>query len=229
MASDKVYWHRYWDFYEDKVFSKIEPQRIMEIGVLHGDSIRLLAQRFPGARITGVDITPEQETWPKDNLISYIRVDENSKNCMNSVFSQQNIRYDLIIDDANHVAEDQIENIKVGLPWVTSYGYYIIEDLDKALLNLFLAIEQLKASRQKLQPAIVCQLIGIPSVPSVDARFIEQLFSTIKKIYIYKRSTYPLNCYKCGSQRFDYKYKVCICGVQLFSEGDSTSVILQTA
>src|SRR5262249_8996013 len=60
LDSDRHYWHRYTDRYEQAFASLGVVRDVLEFGVLEGASIRWLHHRFPEARIVGVDIISPQ-------------------------------------------------------------------------------------------------------------------------------------------------------------------------
>ena len=72
--SDKFYWHRYGPVYSNVFERTSSPKVIVEFGVLEGASVRWLANRFPNARIFGLDILDQQESWPVDERITYLKV-----------------------------------------------------------------------------------------------------------------------------------------------------------
>ena len=59
-----------------------------------------------------------------------------------------------------------------------------------------------------------------------DRQAIERLHRCIASIRVYRRSTLPLRCYRCGSEAFDYHAYRCRCGVELYAEADSMSVAI---
>ena len=63
-ASDKSFWHAYVDFYARQFPADIDGL-VVEFGVLNGNSIRWLGERFPSAELVGVDILAVQPTWPQ--------------------------------------------------------------------------------------------------------------------------------------------------------------------
>src|ERR1051326_5177040 len=126
MATDKQYWHRYTGFYEQNVFSKLKRQaNILELGILHGDSIRLLRERFPNASIKGVDITSSEDLWPVDKRIKYYRVDPFAEDYMKRFYEELNQSFALIIDDASHDPVDQITNLMEAYSSLNRGAYYI--------------------------------------------------------------------------------------------------------
>ena len=105
-------------------------RRVVEFGVLHGASIRWLAECFPRAEIIGADILPEQPEWPRDPRISYRQVDQAdrqtvSHQCSNSIEGD----VELIIDDGSHMPRHQASCLAEGMARVRPGGLYIVEDI----------------------------------------------------------------------------------------------------
>jgi hypothetical protein len=61
----------------------------------------------------------------------------------------------------------------------------------------------------------------------LDAEGVRYLHEHVDGIHLYRRSHLPAACYRCGETRFDYRRMRCRCGVELFGEADSMSVVLR--
>jgi len=117
-GSDKAD-HGYCPFYEQ--WLPKAPKKLLEIGVLHGSSIRMWKEWFPECEIHGLDLfesnpIPDIEgaTWHKGNQCDYVLLDK-----------LRNENFDVIIDDGSHNSRDQM---------ITFFGLfngsqYYIEDL----------------------------------------------------------------------------------------------------
>ena len=106
------------------------PVRILEIGVLHGASLALWRDYFPLAEVFGMDCDPEVA-----NLSLF---DQPRLNCV--LGNQSSIEdlasvaafgpFDLIIDDAGHLGDQQLASFRHLFPQAMSPGgLYAIEDL----------------------------------------------------------------------------------------------------
>ncbi len=128
--TDKEHLHDYMRTY-DEVFSPLrhEPIRMLEMGVLGGDSLECWLEYFdhPDTRITGLDIELYRCKAINDPRLTLIEAPQ-AKIWSNFCGTP----FDIIIDDAGHFASDQIncffecmnsgDILKLG-------GIYVIEDL----------------------------------------------------------------------------------------------------
>ncbi len=139
-GSDKNDRHRYGPFY-DMIFEKIQPLRVLEIGVLHGASG--LAFREAGCGYTGVDkdlcegLNVIQTTAPDfAPVVNYC----NSHEC----------RFDLIVDDGSHDPIHQIKGYEALSGFLRAGGFYVIEDasdcrwIERLLVNYSASIMDLR-------------------------------------------------------------------------------------
>lgn len=132
--TDKGSVHSYLEVYEEI----LEPYRqtalnILEIGVFKGNSLRMWERYFNG-NVYGVDcdLQPhggmadlsEMVESGKHNIKIF---DAANKEEVNRYFSE--IRFDVIIEDAGHHLEQQIELYNIYKNYLTDNGIYIIEDI----------------------------------------------------------------------------------------------------
>jgi hypothetical protein len=239
--SDKEYWHRYTSEYERLVFSHLRPQRIIEFGVFHGDSIAALARRFPAAEIIGVDILDPQPDWPHSDKIRYARVDQGNRQGVSALLQTLG-QCDLVIEDGSHIPQHQATCLVQSWPWIKSGGWYILEDVHTShphnmawkhltpasqgnALNVVLALEHLKATQCDLTSKIAESLSGFFTPEDII-----NLYRSVAQIFMYKRALLPLKCYQCQQSDFDYvQLRCCRCGIELYCDADSMTCLLQKA
>lgn len=125
--SDKVYWHQFDVFYDSKI--DIVPEKVMEIGIAQGNSIRLLREKYPKAVIHGFDIIEQQESWPVDSGIFYHRIDQGNEAAFAKLMQQIDVRFDLIIEDGSHDPLHQKVSLMQCLDYLSENAIYILEDL----------------------------------------------------------------------------------------------------
>jgi hypothetical protein len=241
--SDKVYWHRYLEFYESSFAELGRVAAVLEFGVFKGDSIRWLAERFPDAAIIGCDIVPPQASWPQSSRIEYVTIDQGSVEQLRQFFEERALQFDLVIEDGSHQPIHQRNCLVETLPHVRPDGLYVLEDLHtshpqhqlyRALgrtdvvgpLHLLLALEHLRSIGAELDEATLMQLSTSSLFKVAD---VDEIFRRIASIAIYKRSTLPRRCYRCGSSAFDYHALRCTCGVDVHDTADSMSAVLRLA
>ena len=107
-TSDKIFWHRYRDFYLENLREvKIkEGEDILEVGVKDSESIRLWRALYPSANITGIDLK-EVKDWYRDTRIQYIIGDQSDILFMKDTLSSlKNPR--VLIDDGSHHPNHQL-------------------------------------------------------------------------------------------------------------------------
>ena len=132
--SDKVSeHHNYLELY-DKFFTSIRlnQNKILEIGILHGDSIKMLKDYFENSIITGIDIN-DKKHLASDRLV-ILQGDQSDKNFLESF---ENDYFDVIIDDGSHKMSHQQISFGVLFKKLKKGGIYVIEDLHTSLPEYF--------------------------------------------------------------------------------------------
>jgi len=107
---------------------RFDIRHFLEIGVHKGGALRAWSRYFPGAEIYGVDIKDRLDTSKTYNNCK-IKVefgDATDGSFMRKTFS--NIDFDIIIDDASHMVEHQLETFSIMFQRVKPGGVYVVED-----------------------------------------------------------------------------------------------------
>lgn len=103
-------------------------QRVLEVGVNCGYSLRMWREYFPNAEIFGFDIKPE--CLFQDNRIRCIEADQSNPDILRAAVSKTGDGpFDLIIDDGSHVRHHQVVTAKTLIHYLASDGSYFTEDL----------------------------------------------------------------------------------------------------
>ena len=110
--------HHYGEFYDDLFSQFPEPFNLLEIGVLHGQSLRAWREAFPKSRITGIDIMDLKE--PIEGVI-FIQGDVKKITLTED--------YDVIIDDSSHDLRESLYEVIHFTKNLTDQGVLIIEDV----------------------------------------------------------------------------------------------------
>ena len=137
-GTDKNTSHSYGPVYE-KFFSPIKEttKSILEIGFDSGTSLQVYSDYFQNASIYGIDICdnciPEIK---KNTSISMIFGDAK----LSHIINHYNKTYDIIVEDASHLLDDQVCHFKDYSDFVNPGGYYIIEDVHQDNLNTLVNI-----------------------------------------------------------------------------------------
>ena len=137
--SDKNSVHSYLPVYENQ----LEPYRhtalsVLEIGVFKGDSIRLWKEYFTKATIFGIDCDEKPHGGMAD-LFPFVKEhifdDRVGIHIFNAEDEQQakirfsRIKFDVIIEDAGHHIEQQLNLYNIWKHYLADGGIYIVEDV----------------------------------------------------------------------------------------------------
>lgn len=122
IGSDKFtddYAHRYFHFYEREM-AGIKPERIVEIGVQKGLSLKFWKRVFPQAEVIGVDVDP---TVSVDGFKVVI-----ADQAEDGAFDWLDWA-DVIIDDGGHTMRQQVKTWNALWKKLRPGGVYVVEDL----------------------------------------------------------------------------------------------------
>lgn len=133
--TDKGSVHSYIDVYE----ILLEPYRktainVLEIGLFKGNSLRMWQQYFEG-HVFGVDCDETPHDGMADLRGMIASGDFNIKifDATNAELVKQHfgeMKFDVIIEDANHQLSQQVEMYNIFKEYLAPGGIYIIEDID---------------------------------------------------------------------------------------------------
>lgn len=124
-GTDKNTSHSYASVYND-LFQPIRHQKlsILEIGIDSGASLLAFADFFPNSSIYGLDI--------RDNTLEAVKKHERVSLSFGDALITKNIFnkfYDIIVEDASHLPDHQVQHFIDFAPFLTQTGIYIIEDI----------------------------------------------------------------------------------------------------
>lgn len=112
-----------------------------------GASLKGWRDFFINAKIFGIDI--DKEVLFKENRIQCFYTDQSNanslENTINEIKKYENnieLKFDLIIDDGSHIIEHMILSFRTLSKYVMNGGLYIIEDIKKENLNLFINLNE---------------------------------------------------------------------------------------
>jgi len=110
----------------EKLFAdlKDKPIKYLEVGVSYGDSLTWAQKYFTKGTILGVD-SLEYVEIPKQAL--FYKLDQNDSEGLTKLGQEQG-PFDIIIDDASHVAKETENTFNNLYPFLKVNGIYIIED-----------------------------------------------------------------------------------------------------
>jgi cephalosporin hydroxylase len=147
--------HGYTEIYGEYILDN-EKSTLLEIGIWHGDSIRMWNEYNPNLDIHAIDIDP--------NIILYLTGTENFKlylgnqsdeAFLNNILETTN-NIDFVIDDGSHNHDDILNSFRIIFPKLNSGAIYFIEDLhaghaekDRLISNLILEISNKNITLQE--------------------------------------------------------------------------------
>ncbi|UCI18504.1 class I SAM-dependent methyltransferase [Mesorhizobium sp. B2-1-8] len=163
-----------------------KPVKLLEIGVLDGDSVRTWQDYFRNGKIVGVDIDPGTKAHEQDRIRIEI-LDQSKVQDLDLLVAKG--PFDIIVDDGSHVWTHQILTFQKLIGTVTPGGFYIVEDLDTSYGKYVPhyhggATESAAAYLQRLARLVVGQrVLNLTEEP--DA-FQQSLFPRIDFITFYR-------------------------------------------
>jgi hypothetical protein len=131
LGTDKGITHSYLDIYEKELshFIKKEPI-ILELGVATGSSLLLWRDFFINAIIHGVDRNNQPNIIKDVPNIYFHKIDLNNIELLSKEFNS--LCFDIIIDDASHRSNQQINSFYILYPYLKTGGFYFIEDVNSS-------------------------------------------------------------------------------------------------
>ena len=133
--TDKGDVHSYLPIYEDILAPYRETAlNVLEIGLFNGHSMRMWEEYYIKAVVHGIDC----DLQPHGGLADLKPMMEEGGHCiyiMNAEDSDMvkqifgGVKFDVIIDDAGHHIEQQLNLFKIFKEYLTDGGIYIIEDI----------------------------------------------------------------------------------------------------
>lgn len=142
--ADKGSTHSYIEEYERLLAPYRDGKTIMEIGLAMGESLKMWNEYFTNSKIIGVDIKVVFNPLlirTGSNRVYVMEADATNQQFIKDIFaygctnddsirlSIKNQKFDVIIDDGSHMAEDQIATFNLLKGYMNTGGLYIIEDI----------------------------------------------------------------------------------------------------
>lgn len=110
-------------------------EKVIEVGILGGSSLRMWREYFPYASIQGYDIDPK--TFISESRVQCAILDQLRRRELNMLVDEceANGKADLFIDDGCHIHEAQQLTLYYGLQCVKPGGIFILEDIHTSFGN----------------------------------------------------------------------------------------------
>jgi fibrillarin-like rRNA methylase len=142
IGTDKNISHSYGFVYDD-IFNSYNNNNnnnnnkdiaVLEIGFACGASLIALSEYFKDGKIYGIDICPPSINIINPNILTYI-----GDATLNTTVNYFNTKFDIIIEDASHLPEHQIQHFKDFNKFLKPNGIYIIEDVNEKYLDYIMS------------------------------------------------------------------------------------------
>ena len=121
--------HDYLHFFEGLVgHLRDRPCRILELGVLRGESMRMWLEAFPHSQVVGVDINLLncRVTDPRLTLIAANAADPDALQAI----ARQHGPFDFIVDDCSHTPDVTGNVLRLFAEHVVPGGWLFVEDIN---------------------------------------------------------------------------------------------------
>jgi hypothetical protein len=126
-GTDQVgYMHYFWDHLHNLETTAFT---LLEIGVFHGQSLKLWKTLFPKAKIYALDINPECARYTDLPRVKVTVGSQNDPATLEEWTNRVSDPIDVIIDDGSHVMEHLKTSFIHLFPKLRPGGIYILEDL----------------------------------------------------------------------------------------------------
>lgn len=130
--------HGFTDFYETfmaKYRHLDRPVNILEIGIDSGNSLHMYNEYYNGnCNIIGLDIDDKSHLNSKNCTCYQLdQSDPQHRNHYKQYFKENNLKFDIILDDGSHHMDDQILTFLDFNEFIDTDGIYFLEDLHTSL------------------------------------------------------------------------------------------------
>jgi len=134
LRTDKNTVHSYLPLYQKLLIGKKETAKnVLEVGILHGGSIKLWSDFFTNANVYAIDIMNINSIWGEirdtHDIILHTSTDAYDNRFFTNNFLNKNIKCDFMLDDGPHTLESMKQFIKLYSQIMTDDGILIIEDV----------------------------------------------------------------------------------------------------
>ena len=126
--------HGYTEIY-DQYIPETGKYKLLEIGIYHGDSLRMWEEYNPELEIHALDIDENINRWIQQPNPYHIYIGDQTDASMIDEIGKNGGPFDFIIDDGSHVGQHITTSFKMLWQHLKPGGYYFIEDLHAGHAN----------------------------------------------------------------------------------------------
>jgi len=146
--------HGYTEKYQKYILPNVAYD-LLEIGIWHGDSIKMWQEYNPLIKIYAIDIDESVKDYISDSENVKIHIgNQSDAEFLKSVVKDKS--YDFIIDDGSHKHSDIIDSFKFLYDYVKQDGYYMIEDLHAAGNKVVAEIQDILSEKKCQEQVLLC-------------------------------------------------------------------------
>lgn len=129
LGTDKAVVHCYGELYDRLLGGELRrrARAVVEAGVASGASLVALAEFFPGAQVTGIDVDVSRVRF------AHPRVAVREADCTTPAALElfgPGAAFDLVLDDASHRPNDQVALLRLFGPRLAPGGMVVVESVD---------------------------------------------------------------------------------------------------
>jgi hypothetical protein len=108
-------------------FKRTDKIKLLEIGVLNGQSVKTWKDYFINATIVGIDIMDQCKHYEEERI--HIEIGDQTDEYFLKNIMEKYGPFDLIIDDGSHINSHVIKSFKVLFESLNPQGLYVVEDV----------------------------------------------------------------------------------------------------
>ena len=121
--------HNYCEKYEKWLpFNRLEPLKILEIGVLYGESLITWREYYPNATIIGIDIMESCKQYENPDNGVFVEIGSQDDPEFLKMVAEKWGPFDMILDDGSHINRHVIVSFTHLIDHVKPEGVYVVED-----------------------------------------------------------------------------------------------------
>jgi len=184
LKKEKIHGHEYSIFYET-YFKDIKNNEIniLELGSFKGGAAAAFSFFFKNSKIYSGDLYPDIFNFASKR-ISNFKINTSSEYSIKNIIINNNLKYDIIIEDAGHFLKDQIISLFLLFKKLKPKGFFVVEELDFPDTRKDMNIYNEKPSLRQILSAIIKKEDFYSGyISNIDKKYFLENFEFIK---IYK-------------------------------------------
>lgn len=181
--------HNFTPFYDLVLSPRVdEVEKVIEVGILGGSSLRMWRDYFPYAEIHGYDIDPN--TFIVESRVTCAILNQLRRRELNMlVDSCEHAKADLFIDDGCHIHEAQQLTLYYGLQCLKPGGVFILEDIHTSFGN-----DWGEPSGSPHTTAVILEQLIAGKFSEISTKYLSQsqigyIISSVERIYLIDNGT----------------------------------------